>query len=207
MTDHDHNDATATSGVSDRTRQLRQAIIEGAAANEKLLDQMSDDQIEQLIKASEIVAGVYPEPTSEDGVGIYLIKGCEQFAAVRDKLSIDGVAGSIIAVPCGDADDAVGLQLWAGDPFDDQYPDLQRVQRELAAQRSQQALMRQHHATADIAAFIVKLSERTPARDRTAECIAYAVARKFPGVDDDQLRKAQDRFLSSNIRHHSRGSH
>lgn len=48
------------------------------------------------------------------------------------------------------------------------------------------------HTTAEIAAFIVELTERIPARDRTPECFAVAIERKFPGVDDDQLHEAQE---------------
>jgi hypothetical protein len=43
------------------------------------------------------------------------------------------------------------------------------------------------HTTTDIAAFIVELTARTPAKDRSPECVAYAVERKFPGVDADQI--------------------
>ena len=48
------------------------------------------------------------------------------------------------------------------------------------------------HTTADIAAFIVELTERIPARDRTEECFKVAIARKFPDVEDDQLHEAQE---------------
>jgi hypothetical protein len=48
------------------------------------------------------------------------------------------------------------------------------------------------HDTADIAAFIVELTERTPPRDRTMQMFDVAVERKFPGVDIDQLYAAHD---------------
>ena len=49
-----------------------------------------------------------------------------------------------------------------------------------------------NYATADVAAFIVELMERTPARDRTAEYFDAAIARKFPGVEIEQLHQAQE---------------
>ncbi|WP_426433861.1 hypothetical protein [Bradyrhizobium genosp. P] len=45
------------------------------------------------------------------------------------------------------------------------------------------------HNTADIAAYIVELTERTPAKDRTMEYFDSAVERKFPGLDLDQLQR------------------
>jgi hypothetical protein len=46
--------------------------------------------------------------------------------------------------------------------------------------------------TDDIAAFIVDLTERTPAKDRTVQIFDVAVERKFPGIDIDQLYAAHD---------------
>ena len=48
------------------------------------------------------------------------------------------------------------------------------------------------HNTADITAYIAELMERTPAKDRTMEYFDGAVERKFPGIDLDQLRAAQE---------------
>jgi hypothetical protein len=48
------------------------------------------------------------------------------------------------------------------------------------------------HNTAEIAAFIVELTERTPMKDRTVAMYVAAVQRKFPGLDDDQLLAAQE---------------
>jgi hypothetical protein len=48
------------------------------------------------------------------------------------------------------------------------------------------------HDTTDIAAFIVDLMKRTPAKDRTMQLFDVAVERKFPGVDLDQLYDAHD---------------
>ena len=48
------------------------------------------------------------------------------------------------------------------------------------------------HDTDDIAAFIVDLTERTPAKDRTVQIFDVAVERKFPGIDIDQLYAAHD---------------
>jgi hypothetical protein len=48
------------------------------------------------------------------------------------------------------------------------------------------------HDTDDIAAFIVDLMERTPAKDRTVQILDVAVEREFPGVDIDQLYAAHD---------------
>jgi hypothetical protein len=48
------------------------------------------------------------------------------------------------------------------------------------------------HNTTDIAAYIVELTERTPAKDRTIGYLESAVERKFPGLDVDQLHAAQE---------------
>ena len=48
------------------------------------------------------------------------------------------------------------------------------------------------HNTAEIAAFIVEMTERTPMKDRTVAMYVAAVQRKFPGLDDDQLLAAQE---------------
>ena len=48
------------------------------------------------------------------------------------------------------------------------------------------------HNTAEIAAFIVELTERTPMKDRTVAMYVAAVQRKFPGLDDDQPLAAQE---------------
>jgi hypothetical protein len=48
------------------------------------------------------------------------------------------------------------------------------------------------HDTADIAAFIVELTERTPAKERTMQMFDLAVDRKFPDVDVDQLYAAHE---------------
>ena len=48
------------------------------------------------------------------------------------------------------------------------------------------------HDTADIAAFIVELTGRTPAKKRTMQMFDLAVDRKFPGVDVDQLYAAHE---------------
>jgi hypothetical protein len=48
------------------------------------------------------------------------------------------------------------------------------------------------HDTTDIAAFIVELTERTPAKERTMQMFDLAVDRKFPGVDVDQLYAAHE---------------
>jgi hypothetical protein len=45
--------------------------------------------------------------------------------------------------------------------------------------------------TADIAAFLAELTKRTPAQYRTMENFVFAIERKFPGIDLDQLREAQ----------------
>jgi hypothetical protein len=47
------------------------------------------------------------------------------------------------------------------------------------------------HDTADIAAFIVELTERTPEKDLTMGYLESAVEHKFPGLDDEQLHAAQ----------------
>ncbi|WMT71105.1 hypothetical protein [Bradyrhizobium sp. Ash2021] len=46
------------------------------------------------------------------------------------------------------------------------------------------------HNTADIAAYIVELTE--PAKDRTMGYLESAIERKFPGLDIDQLHAAQE---------------
>jgi hypothetical protein len=46
--------------------------------------------------------------------------------------------------------------------------------------------------TSDIAAYIVELSERIPAKDRTLGYLGSAVERKFPGLSIDQFRAAQE---------------
>jgi hypothetical protein len=46
--------------------------------------------------------------------------------------------------------------------------------------------------TADIAAFIVELTERTPAKYRTMQMFDVAVERKFPCLDIEQLHAAQE---------------
>ena len=48
------------------------------------------------------------------------------------------------------------------------------------------------HDTADIAAFIVELTERTPAQERSVQMFDLVVDRKFPGVDADQLYAAYE---------------
>jgi hypothetical protein len=48
------------------------------------------------------------------------------------------------------------------------------------------------HDTNDIAAFLVDLMERTPAKDRTLQIFDVAVEREFPGVDIDQIYAAHD---------------
>jgi hypothetical protein len=46
--------------------------------------------------------------------------------------------------------------------------------------------------TDDIAAFIVDLTQRTPAKHRTVQTFDVAVEREFPGIDIDQLYAAHD---------------
>jgi hypothetical protein len=48
------------------------------------------------------------------------------------------------------------------------------------------------HNTDDIDAFIVELTERTPAKDRTTGYLESAIERKFPGVDTEQLYATHD---------------
>ena len=48
------------------------------------------------------------------------------------------------------------------------------------------------HDIDEVASFIVELTERTPARDRSIAMFNAAVERKFPGLDIDQLRAAQE---------------
>ena len=48
------------------------------------------------------------------------------------------------------------------------------------------------HDTADIAAYIVELTERTPAKDRTMGYFDSAIERKFPGLSIEQLHAAQE---------------
>jgi hypothetical protein len=47
------------------------------------------------------------------------------------------------------------------------------------------------HNTADIAAFIVELTERTPEKDLTMGYLENTVEHKFPGLDVEQLHAAQ----------------
>jgi hypothetical protein len=48
------------------------------------------------------------------------------------------------------------------------------------------------HDTDDIAAFIVEMAKRMPAKHRTMQMFDAAVEHKFPGVDADQLYAAHD---------------
>jgi hypothetical protein len=48
------------------------------------------------------------------------------------------------------------------------------------------------HDTHEIATFIVDLTERTRAKDRTVQIFDVAVEREFPGIDIDQLYAAHD---------------
>jgi hypothetical protein len=48
------------------------------------------------------------------------------------------------------------------------------------------------HNTADIAAYIIELTECTPANDLTVGYFESAVERKFPGLDIDQLDAARE---------------
>jgi hypothetical protein len=48
------------------------------------------------------------------------------------------------------------------------------------------------HDIDEVASFIVELTERTPARDRSIAMFNAAVERKFPGLDIDQLHAAQE---------------
>jgi hypothetical protein len=47
------------------------------------------------------------------------------------------------------------------------------------------------HKTADIAAYIVELTERTPMKNLTVGFFESAVERKFPGLGIDQLDAAR----------------
>jgi hypothetical protein len=47
------------------------------------------------------------------------------------------------------------------------------------------------HDIDEVTSFIVELTERTPARDRSIAMFNAAVERKFPGLDIDQLHAAQ----------------
>jgi hypothetical protein len=43
-----------------------------------------------------------------------------------------------------------------------------------------------------VAAYIVELTQRTPAKDRTLGYLDSAVERKFPGLGIDQFQAAQE---------------
>ena len=63
------------------------------------------------------------------------------------------------------------------------------------------------HDTDDIAAFIVDLTERTPAKHRTVQIFDVAVEREFPGIDIDQPYAAHDiaaAILKARTRRHAR---
>jgi hypothetical protein len=53
------------------------------------------------------------------------------------------------------------------------------------------------HSTADIAAYIVELFERTPTKDRTLGYLDNAVELKFPGLGTDQFNYAQEKEMAS----------
>jgi hypothetical protein len=95
--------------MDDHKRQFRQLMIAQAAANKD----RTTYEVAQLIKCADLVGGVYPKPASEDGFGIYLIKGRKRFETSRSiakfNLSSDVTSAPMIitAIPCRDRQQAI----------------------------------------------------------------------------------------------------
>jgi len=111
--------------MDDWMAQFRAEIIALAKENYRLLDGTTDP-IKQIVRDNEIVFGVFPDPSSEDGAGLCIIKGNKRLASIAGggsapdgSFPLFGPSGAqkvkIGAIPCGDYEQAVAARKVFGD--------------------------------------------------------------------------------------------